>query len=106
VDCGGPTCPKCPAGSSCNSGTDCSTNVCYQSSCCAPKDCTTQGLTCGAANDTCGNPLTCGNCSNSLQCQSGHCTCVANSCPFCLGTPCCVSSTQCGCRAFGFLPCQ
>jgi hypothetical protein len=36
-------------------------------------------------------------------CQAGSCVCQANNCPFCLGAPCCVSSTQCGCRPF-FIP--
>jgi hypothetical protein len=86
----------------CNVGSDCSSNVCYQSQCCAPKSCSTQGLSCGSANDACGTTLNCGTCSNHLSCQSGQCTCVATGCGSCPGTPCCRSSTSCGCKFGGF----
>jgi hypothetical protein len=72
--------------------------VCYQSACCAPKTCSSQSLQCGSLDDGCGNTLNCGTCSNHLQCQSGKCTCVASSCTGCFGTPCCRSTTSCGCQ--------
>jgi hypothetical protein len=31
---------------------------------------------------------------------------VASDCGSCVGTPCCKSSTQCGCKLLGLLTCQ
>jgi hypothetical protein len=106
TDCGGTCTTKCGTGTNCNSGTDCGTGVCYQTLCCAPKDCAGAGAQCGTITNGCGGQLTCPNCSNSLQCQSNHCVCVDSSCPGCVGTRCCKSSTQCGCKFLGFGSCQ
>lgn len=63
---------------------------------CKPKNCGEQGLECGGATDLCGKTLFCGSCT-ALSCASGHCVCVANQCPGCLGIPCCVNQGKCGC---------
>jgi hypothetical protein len=38
-------------------------------------------------------------CPSGLSCQGGACKCVASGCPGCalLSSPCCKSSTACGC---------
>ena len=76
LDLNGKTCPcDDAAGYSC----DTHTNKCVATSC-AGKTCLDLGIQCGAADDTCGRYLPCGDCATGLQCNGNICECKSNSC--------------------------
>lgn len=80
IDCGGPDCPGCAAGSACKVGTDCA----------LPSGCVSG--TCGSCGDSsqCKTGFVClsgvcTGCMNDLQCPGGN-TCVAGVCKSCNGS--------------------
>lgn len=130
IDCGGPDCPPCTAGGTCQEGSDCDSGVCARECsgffglictdrCQAPT--CTDGVRNGGETDVdCGGPE-CNRCEAgrscsvdddclSDDCDSGTCapaaTCTANQCPSCLGSSngwvrCCTGGNACGCRPYG-----
>jgi hypothetical protein len=87
VDCGGSTCPVCPADSACLVGGDCASGVCLAGFCRAPT--CSDSVANGSETDVdCGGPTcpqcpTGGGCTTGTDCQSLVCsagTCLAPTC--------------------------
>jgi hypothetical protein len=82
VDCGGGTCPVCPAGKSCSAGRDCQSMVCNGGMCQMPS--CSDGVKNGMETDVdCGGP-NCRKCGNGGMCN-GNGDCGSN---FCNGGVC------------------
>jgi hypothetical protein len=103
ADCGGPDCPKCKPGATCNGNGDCESAVCKaattgaQQTCRAPTcmDTTKNG---GESDVDCGGP-TCLKCANGRAC-TGHADCASANCVnglcACKPLTCADYPTQCG----------
>jgi hypothetical protein len=85
IDCGGPTCPACPAGQGCLSGTDCQSLVCTSMICQAPtcsdgvKNGTETDVDCGGS--MCPPCIVGKQCMVPTDCTSDICTMDTCSCP-------------------------
>lgn len=62
---------------------------------CRPKSCAELGLSCGSADDGCGNSLGCGSCPGGLTCDAGTCGCRPKTCGE-LNLNCGTSNDGCG----------
>jgi hypothetical protein len=77
VDCGGPTCARCPNFDKCLVGSDCQSGVCQNSRCAAPA--CNDGVKNGLETDTdCGGP-SCPACNTGQQCFSNS-DCISGVC--------------------------
>jgi hypothetical protein len=99
LDCGGGTCPSCPAGQGCTGTTDCQSKVCTGSVCQAPS-CFDGVQNGGETDKDCGGATTCPLCVTGLHCiANGDCTsgvCSNFTCAVLTQGAACGVNSQCG----------
>ena len=88
-------CLKWSAAVACAGGQTCQNGVCAAT--CTPKTCSSLNYNCGAADDGCGQTLSCGTCLSSQNCTNNTCvaSCTAQTCAS-FGYVCGSQSDGCG----------
>jgi hypothetical protein len=78
VDCGGPCCPPCLGGATCQSDDDCSNSNCLATDHCGPFSCSNGSKNLSETDIDCGGPH-CQKCAAGKACEAGA-DCVSGDC--------------------------